>query len=201
MSAVLIAKENYMSEFYSRELELESRKADGEKEPLIQEIFEHIIRNSDGVCYQELKQLDPNNRFNKFGYRLWRNDWKWIASQSRWYKDNYYHYVRESELIDEWRDPIILIRKSCYCKTAKCFQVYIKDTDEAPYDPSTDHSGHIYKLTPIKKEKKVLDPHIQLLYHDSFFNDPNNLLAQEIDRFIEEEAEEEREEQWFYGNY
>ena len=47
-------------------------------------------------------------------------------------------------------------------------------------------------MTPlVQNKKKKLDPKIKALYHDTFFDDPENTLAQEIDRFIEEERLED----------
>ena len=175
-----------MDKFISQEREKNQRE-NGEKQPLIQDIFEHLLRNADGVCYQELKALDPNNRFNKFGYRIWNNDQEWLASQSKWYRENYYYNDETG-----WQDPIIVQRKKpCWCKKPKCFLVYLKDLDEVPYDPYTDHKGHIFELRAVQNKKKKLDPKIKALYHDTFFDDPENTLAQEIDRFIEEERLED----------
>ena len=54
-------------------------------------------------------------------------------------------------------------------------------------------SNHIYELRAVQNKRKKLDPKIKALYHDTFFDDPENTLAQEIDRFIEEERLEEYE--------
>ena len=110
-----------------------------------------------------------------------------MASQSRWYRENYFYNDETG-----WQKPIIVQRKKpCWCKKPKCFLVYLKDLDEVPYDPYTDHRGHIFELRAVHNMKKKLDPKIKALYHDTFFDDPENILAQEIDRFIEEERLED----------
>lgn len=169
--------------FYSLDLVINNLKKQGEKEPLIKLICERILLNAeDGVCYQNLKAMDEHNRLNKWIYHLWKNDYDWLASQSKWFRENF---------VDEnYGTFVVQRRKPCYCSNRKCFLVYLKDIYSCPFIPIDDEQGHIYEVSKRPKRKKS-DP-VYKQYHDDFFDDPNNLLAQDIDRFIAEEEMESR---------
>tara|TARA_R100001460_G_scaffold105516_1_gene152213 strand:+ start:499 stop:1014 length:516 start_codon:yes stop_codon:yes gene_type:complete len=145
------------------------------------EVVNLIINNGhDGVCYTNLRKL-YGSAIRNWLPKLMKNDYQGLNDAS---------YITMNFASVEALGVCFKSRK-CNCGRRQCRRFYALDRK---VDPAKDLGVPAYQVIFHPSTWKM--SHTEFKYYlKGFFSDPENLLAQEIDRHIEEERLEEYREE------
>ena len=137
------------------------------------DVVREIINSVNGYCYSALK----------------RNYGTWIKNWIPKLMNNDYKGLKEADHINQNFDAIedlgvTFKYKKCGCgTTSQCRKFYALDRE---VDPALDQGVPAYQVIFHPATWEMTQKEFKASLH-SFFNDPTNILAREIDRLIEEE--------------
>ena len=177
MNSVHSAKENFMSINYHPKPQGDGFIGKPSDESITEEVVREIMNSENGYCYSDLK----------------RNYGSWIANWIPKLMNNDYKGLKEADHINQNFDSIedlgvTFKSKKCGCGTTReCKKLYSLDRKVDPhFDQGVPAHQVIFHMPTWEMTQKEFKASLH-----SFFNDPTNILAREIDRFIEEERLEE----------
>ena len=176
MNSVHFAKESYMAEWIPKP-EIDGFGGKQDDSTIRDEVVREIINSSPkGICSKALKRMYGSALSN------------WLPKLM----ENDYQTLKENENVTTNFDSVEALNvtfkfRKCKCGGHKCKEYYALDRK---VDPALDLGVPAHQVIFHMPTWEMTQKEFKASLH-SFFNDPTNILAREIDRFIEEERLEE----------